>query len=52
MYSREVFDIICEERRKILLFEVLRSLEKQYAQSTGKDFVASIRTLITARNNS
>lgn len=52
MYSREVFDIICEERRKILLFEVLRSLEKQYAQSTGKDFVASIRALITARNNS
>ena len=32
MCSKEVFDIICEERKRILRFEILRSLGKQFSK--------------------
>ena len=42
MYSSEIFNIICEERKRMLRFEILHALEKQYHKTTGKDFISSI----------
>lgn len=48
MCSKEVFDIICAERKKILRFEILSALGKQFSKASGKDFVSEIAAKITA----
>ena len=48
MYKKEIFDIICEERKRMLRYEILRSLGKQYFKTTGQDFIASIAGQLTA----
>lgn len=49
MCSKEVFDIICEERKRILRFEILRSLGKQFSKTTGQDFVSAIAAQLSAK---